>query len=66
MDTLNGRNTETVEKALKDVYAKLYEALGVIKLQQTALSSLAGRMGAVEAQLNLQKARTTGLGPTVR
>lgn len=66
MEPLTVRNAETVESALKDVYARLYEALGVIKLQQAMLSNLAARLNVMEQQQNIQKAQMTGLGPTVR
>lgn len=63
---MNGRNTASVEVSIKDIYAKLYEALETVRLQQTALSSLSGRLRDVEMQLNAQKAQMTGLGPTVK
>ena len=63
---LGNRNAETAEKAIKDLYKKVYEALEVVQLQQKTISMLVERVGQLENALNLQKMNLTGLGPTAK
>ena len=66
MEKINRRNTETVEQALKDIYNKIYALDNRITAQNSAIMSLTEKINVLEAVIQLQKMKLTGLGPSVR
>jgi len=64
MERLNRRNTEAVEQALKDIYDKIYALDNRVTAQNSAIMSLLEKMNVLEAMVQLQKMKLTGLGPT--
>ena len=66
IDLLNHRNTETVEQALKDIYDKVYALDNKVTLQNSALMSLTEKVTLLEAVVQIQKMKLTGLGPSVK
>jgi len=63
---LNRRNTETVEKVLKDINEMVYKQQTLIQKQSEAINSLTIRIGQLENKYNIFKVQTTGFGPTSR
>ena len=63
---LNKRNTVTVEDALKDMYAVLYNKQEQIDLLCAGIATLQNRMCNLEQQLIIQKVQLVGLGSSVR
>ena len=66
MEKINRRNTEIVEQALKDIYNKIYALDNRITAQNSAIMSLIEKINVLEAVIQLQKMKLTGLGPTVK
>lgn len=66
MEILNKRNTETVEMALKDMYAKIYTQQITIDRMNNGMATLQERLNALEQQLIIQKVQLIGLGPSVK
>lgn len=66
MKDLNHRNTETVEQALKDIYDKLYALDNRVTRQNSAIMGLIEKINVLEAIIQIQKMKLTGLGPTVK
>ena len=66
MEPITRRNTETVEAAIKDMYAKIYEQQKRIDALQTALSSATEKINSLERQLMLMRAKSIGSGPSVK
>ena len=66
MEELNRRNTEIVEQALKDIYEKIYALDNRVTIQNSAIMSLTEKVTVLEAMIQIQKMKLTGLGPTVK
>ena len=66
MNEINRRNTESFEQALKDIYSKIYELDNRITAQNSAIMSLIEKINVLEAIIQIQKMKLTGLGPTVK
>lgn len=66
MNELNRRNTEIVEQALKDIYDKIYALNNKVTKQNSAIMSLTEKITVLEAIIQIQKMKLTGLGPTVK
>lgn len=65
MKELNARNTETLEQVLKQQNEKIEEQQKRIDSVLVTLGSLINKIEALERILTLQKARSTGHGPSV-
>ena len=65
MDELNRRNTETVEKKLKEMSATIYEQTVLINNLHNTLSSISDRMNMLETMVLKLKANMTGTGASV-
>ena len=63
---LNKRNTETVEQAIKDLYAKINDLTIILAGYQNSVGGLIERQNTLEQQLLIQKFqfKLTGIGPT--
>ncbi len=66
MNPITKRNTDTVERVLKDMYAKIYEQQIRIDALQTALSSAFEKINSLEQQIMLLRAKNMGNGPSVK
>lgn len=66
MKEINRRNTETVEQALKDIYSKIYALDNRVTAQNSAIMSLTEKLTILEAMIQIQKMKLTGLGPSVK
>jgi peptidoglycan hydrolase CwlO-like protein len=65
LETLNKRNTETVNQFIQDFTSKYYDMQKRIQLLQESVSSLSSRVSQLEVDIALLKAKSTGRGPTV-
>ena len=65
MDTLNRRNTETVEIKLKEMNNTIYEQTVLINNLHNTLSSISDRMNMLETMVLKLKANMTGTGASV-
>lgn len=62
---LSKRNAETADIAIRELAAKVYQAMTVIAKQQDTLVMLMDRVAKLETALSLSKMNLTGLGPTI-
>ena len=65
MNELNRRNTETVEQALKDTTAQVFEQQIRINGLNNSMSSLMDRQNALEKMVYEMKVKLTGRGATI-
>lgn len=66
MQELNRRNTETVERTLMDMYNKIYEQEIQVMTLNNTVGSLMVKLGLLEQELMVLKAKAMGSGPTVK
>lgn len=66
METLNRRNTETVEIKLKEMSSMIYEQSVKINSLHTALSSMSQRLDLMEKMVLDLKVKLTGNGASVK
>ena len=66
METINKRNTETFEKAFKELTNKTFKQQEEINLLNQNYVILFNRMNELDQKITIQKVQLTGLGPSVR
>ena len=66
MDTLNRRNTETVEIKLRELNAEILKQQIKIETLHTAISSMSERMNLLETMVLKQKVSMTGTGASIK
>ena len=66
MKELNQRNTETVEQVLKELNNKLFEQQKRIDGILATFNSIMTRVESIERMVMIQKAISTGHGPSVQ
>lgn len=66
MQTVNKRNTETFEQAIKDLTAKVMEQQIVITGLTNTIGTLNNKLNELESLIMILKIRSVGTGPSVK